>query len=120
MTPTNRYWTSVYRWARGFAHLDEVPLKPGWKNGPAWWAVYALDYGAACILLGLGVQPISRWAGQRVKHAPWGWLAWLLDRLDRGHTANAGGLLWATQPCEPHIRLAVVIAWVVVLGLTLI
>lgn len=34
MTPTNRYWTSVYRWARGFAHLDEVPLKPGWKNGP--------------------------------------------------------------------------------------
>ena len=117
-----QYLRNVTLWLRGFSWLwddSRIRYKPGW--GPwKFLPVYLLAHGIACVVLGIGVQPVSRWAGQRVKHAPWGWLAWLLDRLDRGHTANAGGLLWSTQPCEPHIRLAVVIAWVVVLGLTLI
>lgn len=106
-----QYLANVWLWLRGFALLGTVPLKAGWRNGPAWWAVYAVDYGAACIFLAVGVQPISRWAGERAKHAPWRQLAALLNRLDAQHTSSAGGLLWGSQPCPPRVRYAVAGAW---------
>jgi len=109
------YLTNVWRWLTGFAHLDEVPLKPGWRNGPLWWAVYAVDYGAACVFLGIGVQPISRWAGERMHQRPWAWLAAVLNRLDAGHTAQSGGLLWGTAPCRRMTRYVVVGVWAVAL-----
>jgi sulfite exporter TauE/SafE len=108
---TASYWRSAWRWLAGFGRLGDVPLKPGWRNGPLWWAVYAVDYGAACVFLGIGVQPISRWAGERIDHQPWRWLAALLNRLDAGHTSQSGGLLWGTLPCRRMTRYMAVGVW---------
>lgn len=116
---TASYWRSAWRWLAGFGRLGDVPLKPGWRNGPLWWAVYAVDYGAACVFLGIGVQPISRWAGERIDHQPWRWLAALLNRLDAGHTSQSGGLLWQTQPCPRGVRYAAVGCWAAV-GLSVV
>lgn len=113
------YFRNIWRWAVGFRHLDEVPLKPGWEPGWRWRLVYAVDYGAACIILAIGVQPISRWAGERIKHAPWRWLAALLNRLDAHHTANAGPLMWDTAPCRPAARYLVTGFWAVLLALAI-
>lgn len=92
-----------------------IYYKPGWTP-LKFLPVYLLDHGVACIFLGLGVQPISRWAGQRVKHAPWRWLAWALNKLDAGHTDAAGGLLWQTTPCPAKVRLVVMACWALILG----
>lgn len=92
-----------------------IYYKPGWTP-LKFLPVYLLDHGIACVFLGLGVQPISRWAGQRVKHAPWRWLAWILNRLDAGHTDEAGGLLWQTTPCPAKVRLVVMACWALILG----
>lgn len=103
-TPSTGYWRNVWRWVTGFRRLHEVPLKPGWKpGGLAWRLVYALDYGFACLVLGIGVQPVSRWAGERMQK-PWTWLADILNRLQPGHTSAAGPLLWNTQPCRRGVR----------------
>lgn len=110
-----QYIRNIWLWLRGFPRLGTVTLKPGWKNGPAWWLVYLFDYGAACIFLGLGVQPISRWAGLHVKQAPWGWLAALLNTLQAGHTTQAGGLLWGSQPCPRRVRYAVILVWLAII-----
>lgn len=115
-TPSTGYWRNVWRWVTGFRRLHEVPLKPGWKpGGLAWRLVYALDYGAACLVLAIGVQPISRWAGERMHQRPWTWLAAALDRIDAGHTAQSGGLLWDTAPCRRMTRYVVVGVWAVAL-----
>ena len=111
---TASYWRSAWRWLAGFGRLGDVPLKPGWRNGPLWWAVYAVDYGAACVFLGIGVQPISRWAGERMQK-PWTWLADILNRLQPGHTSAAGPLLWGTQPCPRQVRYVVMGLWAAVL-----
>lgn len=92
-----------------------IVYKPGWSPWK-FLPVYLLDHGIACVFLGLGVQPISRWAGQRVKHAPWRWLAWALNKLDAGHTDAAGGLLWQTTPCPAKVRLVVMACWALILG----
>lgn len=118
-TPSTGYWRNVWRWVTGFRRLHEVPLKPGWKpGGLAWRLVYALDYGAACLVLAIGVQPISRWAGERLQ-APWTWLADILNRLQPGHTSAAGPLLWNTQPCPRQVRYVAVGCWAAV-GLSVV
>lgn len=102
--PSASYWRNVGRWLGGWARFGEVRFKPGWSaRSPAWWAVYLLDYGAACLVLGIGVQPVSRWAGERMQK-PWTWLADILNRLQPGHTSAAGPLLWNTQPCRRGVR----------------
>lgn len=110
-----------WRYVRGRREGDTVLAVDTFISYKARWTplkffpVYVLDYGAAAILLGLGVQPISRWAGQRIKHAPWRWLAWVLNKLEKGHTDSAGGLLWETQPCPAKVRLVVVVSWVLLI-----
>lgn len=115
-TPSTGYWRNVWRWVTGFRRLHEVPLKPGWKpGGLAWRLVYALDYGAACVVLGIGVQPVSRWALTRLQR-PWEWLARVLVRL--GDT-RPGPLLWQTQPCPRQVRYVVMGLWAAV-GLSVV
>lgn len=112
---TRSYFATLFLWARGWWHLDEITYKPGWSARQwRWRLVYGTDYLLAC-LLGLGCQPVSRWAGERVKHAPWRWLARLLDALDKGHTASAGGLLWGTQPAPRLVRYVAAGVWLLVL-----
>lgn len=96
--------------------IPTIVYKPGWSP-LKFLPVYLLDHGAAVILLGIGVQPISRWAGERIDHRPWRWLARLLNRLYAGHTAEAGGLLWGSQPCREPVRHYVLLAWICALGL---
>lgn len=118
MTPSTSYWINVGRFWRGFLHMDEIRMRPEWERAKVWWTplgigwrlVYLLDYGAACVILGIGVQPISRWAGERIQ-APWTWLAAILNRLQRGHTDMAGPLLWSTEPCPRLVRYAAVSCW---------
>lgn len=101
------------KWTAGGPHI--IAYKPGW-NPWKFLPLYLIDHGAAVILLGIGVQPISRWAGERIDHRPWRWLARLLNRLDTGHTAEAGGLLWGSQPCREPVRHYVLLAWIGLMG----
>lgn len=115
MTLSTSYWRNVWRWAAGFGRLGTLRYKPGWSaRSPAWIAVYLIDYGAAVLVLGIGCQPISRWAGER-DHQPWRALARLLNRLDDGHTDEAGGLLWQTAPCRDRTRYVVMTCWALAL-----
>ena len=63
--------------------------------------LYLIDHGFACLVLGLGVQPVSRWAGDRYDHQPWRWIARALNALDDGHTDTAGGLLCGNSVSPP-------------------
>ena len=115
MSISTSYWTTVWRWLRGWGRFGEIRFKPGWSaRSPAWWLVYGLDIGAAVIVLGVGCQPISRWAGER-EHQPWIWIARVLNRWDDGHTDSAGPLMWDTAPCPGSVRAIVMIGWAFVL-----
>ena len=113
-----QYIRNVTLWVRGFGWLwnaDRIRYKPGW--GPWKFApLYLIDHGFACLVLGLGVQPVSRWAGDRLDHQPWRWIARALNALDDGHTAEAGGLLWGSQPCREPVRHYVLLAWIGLMG----
>jgi hypothetical protein len=114
MTPSTSYWVNVARFWLGFGRFDQLKFKPGWKpGGVGWWIVYLLDYGIACHVFAIGVQPISRWAGIRLQ-SPWPWLAALLNRLQANHTGRAGPLLWQTQPCRMHVRYLAMAAWLAI------
>jgi hypothetical protein len=108
------YWRNLYLWLTGFGRFDRIRFKPGWSNDWRWKCLYAIDYGAAVILLGIGVQPVSRWAYERRGDQPWRWLNARLDALDEGHGENSGGLLWGSQPCERTVRYGVMAAWAAV------
>lgn len=92
-----------------------IVYKPGWSPWK-FLPVYLLDHGAACILFGIGVQPISRWAGAHARSEPWKTLTRWLNRLDEGHTDEAGSLLWGSQPCSRTVRYCVMLVWVGLLG----
>lgn len=100
MTLSTSYWRNVWRWLAGFGRLGALRYKPGWSaRSPAWIAVYLIDYGAAVVLLGIGCQPISRWAGER-DHQPWralpGSHALRRHGLLGSATARGGGrVIWA-------------------------
>jgi len=101
------------KWTEGAPPV--IAYKPGW-NAWRFLPVYLLDHGAACILLAIGVQPISRWAGDHAHSEPWRTLARWLNKIDDGHTSAAGGLLWGSQPCSRTVRYYVMLAWAGLLG----
>ena len=108
-----QYLRNLTLWVRGFGWLwddSRIRYKPGW--GPwKFLLLYLLDHGIACVVLGLGVQPVSRWAGDRYDHQPWRVLARVLNAIDEGHTSAAGGLLWGTRPCRDRTRYVVMMLW---------
>lgn len=112
-----QYLRNVTLWLRGFSWLwddSRIRYKSGW--GPwKFLPLYLIDHGFACLVLGLGVQPVSRWAGDRYDHQPWRWIARALNALDEGHTSEAGGLLWGSQPCRDRVRYVVMATWATII-----
>lgn len=54
------YFRNWYLWARGWTLLGPgFPYPYGYHNSLRWWLVYLLDYGLA-VLLGRGVQTLSK------------------------------------------------------------
>jgi hypothetical protein len=109
------YLDSVFLWATGFRRLDTLTYRKRWTARSFLW-LYAIDYGIACVMLGMGVQPISRWAYDRRDHEPWTTLNRWLDAVDTDHGKDSGGLLWGSKPLRARNRYVLIGAWVLIVA----
>ena len=104
------YFRNLWLWLSGFGKLGRIAYKPGW--GP--WRFlpwYLLDVGLAVLVLAWPVTTISWGLGHYSGGTVWRWLAKVLDRLDHGHVAKAGGPLWGSKECSKPVRIAVPVGW---------
>jgi hypothetical protein len=109
----NTYLRNLYLWASGWFWFDRLTWKPGWRNGPKWWALYLLDHGACVLFLGGAVETISSYAQRHRSGTVWDKLLDVIERVDPGHGVDAEGTLWGSEESPLWVRVAVPIGWVV-------
>jgi hypothetical protein len=110
------YLHNIRQWLTGFVRFGEISFKPGWSGkSPAWWLLYAFNYGTR-VLTGGACVSWSKWFYlNRNEDRLANLVTKLLDKIDWQHGYRAGPILWNTTDTS-WARSGAYIFWTSIVG----
>ena len=112
----SNYLRNLKIWLLGWGRFDQIAFKSGWgPKSPAWFALYAIDYGTR-VLTGGACVSWSRWFFEYRARYRWAkFIDRILGHIDPQHGEHAGPPLWGTRDCDPRLQAVLVVMWCAIL-----